>query len=61
VEAKPDVRELADLGIVLAPAQIDDVADAQGAELLDVAPSLDGTTEGKVLVNEEDLHEPPAF
>jgi len=61
VEAQPDVRELADLGIVLAPPQVDDVGDAQGAEALDVAPACNGAAKRQPAINKEDLHEAPAF
>jgi hypothetical protein len=46
VEAEPDVRELADFGVVLAPPKIDDVRDAQSAEPFHMAASPDRTAEG---------------
>jgi hypothetical protein len=56
METEPNVLELADLGVVLAPSQIDDVGYPQGLKLLGLAPGRYRATECQPLVNEKDLH-----
>lgn len=45
MEAKPNVFELADLGVVLAPAQVDDVCYPEFSKPFSVGPGRDGATE----------------
>ena len=45
VEAEPDVLELANLRVVLAPSQVDDVRYTKGAKLFGVVPGSNRATE----------------
>ena len=45
VEPEPNVFELADLGVILTPPEIDDVGYPQGPKLLGVAPRHYGASE----------------
>lgn len=56
VEAQPDMGELADLGVVLAPPQVDDVGDAEGPKLFDVLPTCDSASECQPLSHEKRFH-----
>ena len=56
VEGHPDMSKLAHLRVVLAPPQIDDVGNSEGAKFFDVTPSLDRATEGQPLIDEEHFH-----
>lgn len=51
MEAQPNVVKLTNLGVVLAPPQIDDVGDAEGPKLLDGAPAGDGAAKPQPLID----------
>jgi hypothetical protein len=56
MKAKPSVMELADLRVVLAPAQIDDVGYAEGSKLLYVGLGFYCASEREPFAHEERLH-----
>ena len=56
MKREPDVSELADLGVVLAPPQVDDVGYAEGLQLLHMGLGLNCASEREPFAHEESLH-----
>ena len=56
MKGEPDVWELTDLRVVLAPPQVDDVGYAEGSQLLYVGLGLDCASEREPFAHEESVH-----
>jgi hypothetical protein len=55
-ESKPNVAELTDLGVVLAPTEVNNVSDSQGLELSDMMLGRYRTSECEPGAYKERLH-----